>query len=151
MTMTVPGKSIQPLRCIVSGSGKVAQDHPIFQKPAGPIHLLITGESRDIMLPGATIHHDTLAGFLETLSGSLGVRHLHCEGGGTLIRSLAEMEAIDEIHLTLAGHTIFGGTDAPTATGTIGNFLPRSMKFSLTNCEPRPDLGECFLSYQVVQ
>lgn len=151
MTMAVPGKSVQPLRCIVSRTGEIASDHPLFQKPGGPIHLLVTGESRVAPPSGATLHHGTLAGFLETLATDLGVKHLHCEGGGSLIRSLAEIDAIDEFHLTLAGHTLFGGADAPTATGVPADFLPRSLDFTLSHLEPRPDLGECFLSYRRVQ
>lgn len=146
MTMTVPGKS--PLRCIVSRSGVLAPDHPVFQKPGGPIHLLVTGNPSASPLPGATIHHGTLAGFLETLAKDHGVRHLHCEGGGQLIRSLAEIDAIDEFHLTLAGHTLFGGTGAPTATGIPGEFLPATRIFTLSHFESRPDAGECFLSYR---
>lgn len=151
MTLTVPGESVQPLRCVVSRSGEIPAEHPLFQKPGGPIHLLITGESDSAPPPGVTLHHGSLAGFLETLATDLGVKHLHCEGGGALIRLLAEMDAIDEFHVTLAGHTIFGGADAPTATGVPADFLPRSLNFTLSHFEPRPDAGECFLSYRRVQ
>ena len=68
-----------------------------------------------------------------------------------MIRSLAEVDAIDEFHLTLAGHTLFGGLSAPTATGIPADFLPASVKFTLRHFEPRPDAGECFLSYRRVQ
>jgi riboflavin biosynthesis pyrimidine reductase len=151
MTLTVPGKAVQPLRCIVSRSGEIPADHPVFQKPGGSIHLLITGEVRVAPPPGATLHRGYLAGFLETLATDLAVKHLHCEGGGTLIRMLAELDAIDEFHLTLAGHTLFGGADAPTATGVPADFLPRSLDFTLNHFEPRPDLGECFLSFRRIQ
>lgn len=151
MTMTMPGKSDQPLRCVVSRTGKIPSDHPLFHKPGGPIHLLITGKSEIAPPPGVTIHHGSLVGFLETLATDLGVKHLHCEGGGTLIRSLAEIDAIDEFHLTLAGHTLFGGLSAPTATGVPADFLPSSVNFTLSHFEPQPDLGECFLSYRRVQ
>ncbi len=151
MTLIVPGKAFQPLRCLVSRSGGIAPDHPLFHKPGGPIHFLVTGKSHVAPPPGTTVHHGSLAGFLETLASDLGVKHLHCEGGGGLIRSLAEMDAIDEFHLTLAGHTLFGGADAPTATGIPADFLPSSRDFTLSHFEPRPDLGECFLSYRRVQ
>ncbi|RPJ35915.1 MAG: RibD family protein [Verrucomicrobiaceae bacterium] len=154
MTLTVPGKAVQPLRCIVSRSGNLAADHPVFQKPGGPLHLLVTGEIGS-GIPAAgpllQIHHGTLAGFLETLATTHAVKRLHCEGGGALIRSLAGLDAIDEFHLTLAGHTLFGGISAPTATGVAAEFLPRSLAFTLSHFEPRPDLGECFLSYRRAQ
>ena len=150
MTLTVPGKPVQPLRCIISRTGEIPSGHPLFQKPGGPIHLLVTGNDRSSPALRALcqIHHGSLAAFLETLATGHRVRHLHCEGGGALIRSLAEMDAIDEFHLTLAGHTLFGGLQAPTATGIPADFLPRSLAFTLSHFEPRPDLGECFLTYR---
>ena len=153
MTLTVPGKPVQPLRCIVSRTGEIPADHPLFQKPGGPIHLLVTETdlSDSSLRPLCQIHHGSLADFLEILATDLGVRHLHCEGGGGFVRSLAELGVIDEFHLTLAGHTLFGGFDAPTATGIPAGFLPQSLEFTLSHFEPRPDLGECFLSYRRAQ
>ena len=150
MTLTVPGKPIQPLRCIVSKSGKIPQDHPIFQKSGGSIHLLVTGPADPSPGLPATIHRQSLADFLQTLVSDHGVNHLHCEGGGELIRSLAELDAIDEFHLTLAGHTLFGGLLAPTATGVPADFLAQSRGFQITCFDPRPDSGECFLTYRRV-
>ncbi len=147
MTMTVPGKTTQPLRCIVSRTGRMDPDYPIFSKPGGDIHLLVTGELKGGQPSGVHIHQQTIAEFLETLARKHHVKHLHCEGGGQLIRALAELDAIDEFHLTLAGHTLFGGLDAVTATGTSANFLPRSVEFQISHFEPRAAEGECFLSY----
>lgn len=147
MTMTVPGNSIQPLRCIVSRNGEMDPDHPLFSKPGGDIHLLVTGEFTGTEIPGVTVHRQSLAEFLETLVTEHHVKRLHCEGGGQLIRALAELDAIDEFHMTLAGHTLFGGLDAVTATGIPGDFLPRSVEFRLSHFEPRAVEGECFLSY----
>lgn len=147
MTMTVPGKSIQPLRCIVSRSGELDPDHPLFSKPGGDIHLLVTGEFTGAEISGVRVHRHSLAEFLETLVTEHHMKRLHCEGGGQLIRALAELDAIDEFHMTLAGHTLFGGRDAVTATGVPADFLPRSVEFRLSHFEPRAAEGECFLSY----
>ena len=147
MTLTVPGKPAPPLRCIVSKTGDISPAHPVFHTPGGAIHLLVTRASTRPDLP-ATIHHASLAEFLHTLASSHGVNRLHCEGGGTLIRSLAEIDAIDEFHLTLAGHTLFGGQQAPTASGIPADFLPQSQVFEIRHFDPRPDSGECFLSYR---
>jgi riboflavin biosynthesis pyrimidine reductase len=146
MTLRVPGKVIQPLRCIVSRSGEIAPEHPVLHSEGGAVHLLVTENPAHPDISGVTQHHGTLAGFLETLAGDLGVKHLHCEGGGELIRSLAELDAIDEFHLTLAGHTLFGGAKAPTATGIPAEFLPQSRVFTLH--EFHAEAGECFLSYR---
>ena len=148
MTLTVPGKSVQPLRCIVSRSGKVNPAHPIFKKTGGAIHLLATApEGEDEALPGITRHRQSLADFLETLAQKHAVQHLHCEGGGQLIRALAELDVIDEFHLTLAGHTLFGGYAAPTASGVPHTFFEAARGYRISHFEPHPELGECFLSY----
>lgn len=148
MTLTVPGQVVQPLRCVVSRTGEMDPNHPIFSKPGGPIHLLVTGEFKGQEIPGVTIHRQSLAEFLETLGTEFHVEHLHCEGGGQLIRELAELDAIDEFHLTLAGHTVFGGLGAITATGVPADFLPKSIDFEVSHFEPRMAEGECFLTYR---
>ncbi len=145
MTMVVPGKTLQPLRCIVSRSGQLDPAHPIFQRAGGDIHLLVTGKSKPAAIPGVTIHQQSLAEFLTTLDSDYHIERLHCEGGGQLVHALAEMGAIDEFHITLAGHTLFGGREAPTTTGVPGAFLPVSLGFALTHFEPREN--ECFLTY----
>jgi len=143
MTMKAPG---DPWRCVVSRGGDFDPAHPLFHTPGGPIHLLVTdGKAPEI--PGTTIHTGTLADFLDKLA-SAGIGKIHCEGGGDLVRSLEELDAIDEIHLTWAGQTLFGGRDAPTLTGVPGDFLPESREYELTEFDPRPESGECFLSYR---
>ena len=147
MTMKVPDQPFQPLRCVVSRRGVFDAGHPLFHSPGGAIHLLVTGNA-DCTVPSGTLHRASLAEFLTILAEHHAVRRLHCEGGGGLIRSLAELDAIDEFHLTLAGHTLFGGQAAPTATGLPGDFLPHSLEFEISHFEPRPESGECFLSYR---
>lgn len=143
MTMTAPGN---PWRCVVSRNGGFDPAHPLFHTPGGPVHLLVTGgEPREI--PKVTWHRGSLAGFLTELAAA-GIRRLHCEGGGELVRELAAMDAIDEIHLTWAGHRLFGGREAPTVTGIPGDFLPASRQYELVTFEPRPEAGECFLNYR---
>ena len=151
MTLTCPGKAAPPLRCVISRGRAIDAEHPIFHRDGGPIHLVITGQKLppiDPLLAGKlTVHHMPLEKFLDHLKTQLGVQDLHCEGGGELIRSLAEMDAIDEFHATLAAHTIFTGATATTVTGALDDYLPRSITFELKYFEPDPALGECFLSY----
>lgn len=143
MTMTAPQ---DPWRCVVSRGGNFDPAQPLFHTAGGPIHLLAT-EGAKPSLPGAVGHQGPLAGFLAELAAA-GVRHVHCEGGGALVKALAELDAIDEIHLTWAGHTLFGGLQAPTATGEPGDFLPASRRYELSACELQTETGECFLSYR---
>ncbi|TAG11160.1 MAG: RibD family protein [Verrucomicrobia bacterium] len=149
MTLTVPGQKIQPLRCIVSRRGGWNEKHPLFSKRGGPIHLLVTeSKTQSQGIPGAALHYESLADFLTTLFDSYNVQTLHCEGGGGLVRALAELDAIDEIFLTLAGHTLFSGGQAPTLTGLLSDFLPSKLVFQLRECQIMQDESECFLHYQ---
>ena len=143
MTMKAPG---DPWRCVVSRSGRFDPAHPLFHTPGGPVHLLVT-EGAAAEIPGATTHKDSLAAFLGTLADA-GIGRVHCEGGGELVFALAELDAIDEIHLTLAGHTLFGGSNAPTLGGIPTGYLPATRDYELTDFEPRLGTGECFLSYR---
>ena len=151
MTMTVPDAAKQPLRCIVSRSGKLDAGHPIFSRDGGAIHLLMTGDAKPDAPECVAVHRGGLKDFIEMLERDHDVRHVHCEGGGELVHALAEEDLIDEIHLTWAGHTLFGGRDAPTITGVPGDFLPASLQFELTHFEPLPDAGECFLSWRRIR
>ena len=146
MTLTGPRN---PLRCIVSRSGEIDPEHPIFTRSGGDIHLLITdpGSAPQVNYPGVTRHTGTLLDFVRTLGKTYHVQNLHCEGGGQLIRELAALDLIDEFNLTLAAHTLFGGSRAPTATGVPDDFLSKSRHFSLTRFDPMPGSGECFLTY----
>jgi riboflavin biosynthesis pyrimidine reductase len=147
MTMTVPGKQI--LRCVVSsGAGQIPDDHPIFVTPGGAVMMVITGPTRKPLPEKVLAHYGNLESWFEALVSNHCIKRLHCEGGGQLIRSFAALGAIDEFHLTLAGHTLFGGREAATATGVASGLLPASLEFELTHFEPCPEAGECFLSYR---
>ncbi|MEM9235978.1 MAG: RibD family protein [Verrucomicrobiota bacterium] len=144
MTMNAPHR---PLRCVVSRRGKFDPEHPLFHSEGGEIHLL-AAEPVEVDASGVTLHCGSLATFLETLHEHHEVDRLHCEGGGELVRELAELDAIDEVHLTWAGHRLFGGAKALGITGPPGDFLPSSRPFELVHFEAHEALGECFLSYR---
>jgi 2,5-diamino-6-(ribosylamino)-4(3H)-pyrimidinone 5'-phosphate reductase len=150
MTMVVPERKVQPLRCVVSHGGKFDFQHPIFHRAGGPIHLLITGGTapESHTPPSYSLHHGSILEFLENLATRLNVARLHCEGGGQLIKALAQLDVIDEYHITLAGHTVFGGRDAPTSTGIPEEYLPTSLGFEVVDFQPVLETGECFMSYR---
>jgi riboflavin biosynthesis pyrimidine reductase len=79
---------------------------------------------------------------LALLRPAYGVRSLVCEGGGELLRSLAEGGMLDEIHLTVAP-VVFGGSGAPTLTGLPGGFLANPMDFRIARLRTIGD--ECVL------
>jgi 5-amino-6-(5-phosphoribosylamino)uracil reductase/2,5-diamino-6-(ribosylamino)-4(3H)-pyrimidinone 5'-phosphate reductase len=94
----------------------------------------------------ATIHRGNLADFINEIQCHPSVNTLLCEGGGSLLRELFELDMVDEINLTWAPHTLFGGKDAPTLTGLPGDFLPASRHYQLSKMEKYED-DEVFLTY----
>lgn len=143
MTMKVEDRS--PWRCVISKSGQLDPEHPLFHSEGGPRHLIVGEEAEVPDLP-ATVHRTDLAGFLEKLRHSPEVNTLLCEGGGSLIKDLFELDVVDEINLTWAPHTLFGGINAPTLTGLPGEFLPASRHYQLAKMvKHRKD--EVFLTY----
>lgn len=159
MTLGIPGIRAQkpPLRVIVSNSGRIAPTLRVFQSPGAPIVIFTTAKmpakTRDALAQIADIFiHPTpavdLTLALAILRADYGVKHLVCEGGGTLLRSFAAADLLDEIHLTLCP-LIFGGSGAPTLTGVAGKFLPKSVQLKLAEMKRVGD--ECFTRWSVVR
>jgi len=144
MTMTVEGR--KPWRCVISESGQLDPQHPLFTSEGGERHILVAPNAKIPELP-AKIHRGTLAEFLEQLRAEASIETLLCEGGGTLVKELFELDVVDEINLTWAAHTLFGGKDAPTLTGLPGDFLPKSRHYHLSQFK-KNEANEVFLTYQ---
>jgi riboflavin-specific deaminase-like protein len=159
MTLGIPGIRAKkpPLRVIVSNSGRIAPTLRIFEKPGAPIVIFTTGKmpakTRDALAPVADIFiHPAptvdLAIALAILRADYGVERLVCEGGGTLLRSFAAADLLDELHVTLCPF-VFGGRGAPTLTGVPGKFLPKSTQFRLVKMKRAGE--ECFACWRVVR
>lgn len=144
MSLTTPGK--KPWRCVISRSGKLDPNHKLFHSEGGPRHVIV-GKNGEVPDLPATIHRATLSEWLVELRQQPEVRTLLCEGGGELVRELFRLDVVDEIYLTWAPHTLFGGKDAPGLTGLPGDFLPASRRYRLVDSEPGGE-GEIFLKYQ---
>ena len=151
MSMTLPDRplSSQPKRIVVSKRGKFDYNHPLFHTSGGEIHListdgLISDSPNEVMT-----HQMSLFNFIDYAQDKLNISTLLCEGGGKLAKALADLGIIDEINLTLAGHTYIGGKNAPTLLGQISDHLPNSQHFNLTHFEPLEN-SECFLTYSKV-
>jgi riboflavin biosynthesis pyrimidine reductase len=59
---------------------------------------------------------------------------------------MLELGLIDQLNLTIAPF-LFGGRDAPTLAGRSLDFLPASVRCSLTDMRIVGD--ECFLTYRI--
>jgi len=148
------GASEEPLRVIVSATGDIGIDLPIFQNPGAPIVLYTTARipssKRTDLEPKVAIYEAgkdqvDLLYVMSHLFSRYEVRMVVCEGGPTLVRSLAEIDLIDRIVLTVAAK-LFGGRLAPTLTGLPSDFLPASRHFQLVNSEIGDN--EFYLTYE---
>lgn len=149
------GQSRCPLRVIVSNEGKIDHRLKIFSSDISPIVIFSTRRMpqkyQRALEQKATLHlsdkaNVDLAGMLKTLRNEYAVRTVACEGGPTLFRSLLEQGLVDRLNLTLAPY-LFGGAEAPTLTGVGTDFLPGSVRCTLS--EMRTVGEECFLTYQI--
>ena len=140
-----------PLRVIVSNAGLLDPGWKAFCYSASPLIVFstrrmparlrsfIAQKAELFLFQGRTVD---LRKSLEILRAEFGVKRLVCEGGGTLLRSLASLDLIDGICLTVAP-VIFGGRLAPTLTGLPGGFLTPPREFEIVRQSTRA--GECFL------
>ena len=149
------GQAPYPLRVIVSNEGRIDAGQKIFQTDISPIVIFSTtrmpARHQKALREKATLHLSAarsvdLAWMLQQLRRDYGVRSVACEGGATLFRALLEEDLVDQLNLTIAPF-LFGGAEAPTLTGLSKEFLPRSVRCSLTDMRVIGE--ECFLTYRV--
>lgn len=140
-----------PIRVMVSNSGRVDLDGKVFSYSASPLVVFSTSRMPErlrarvarkadlFIFPGQTVD---LPAALKILREDFGVKRLVCEGGGGLLRALAERDLVDGIRLTVAPK-VLGGRFAPTLTGLPGAFLnpPREFRFIRHSVEE----DECIL------
>ena len=149
------GKPPAPIRVIVSNEGKIDIGLRIFESTISPILIFSTTKMprtyQKALREKATLHlsessHVDLAWMLQQLQRDYKVRSVACEGGAALFRSMLELDLIDQLNLTIAPY-LFGGAAAPTLTGLSKDFLPASVRCSLTDMRTVGE--ECFLTYRV--
>lgn len=148
------GKPSQPIYIVCSRSG-VLQPNLRFFGQAIPRWLLTTTKGaqvwsgttefeRVLVAENPTSEIDWVEAFA-TFSQH-GMQRMAVLGGGQLVASLIELDAVDELHLTLCP-LILGGRDAPTLVeggGFSEALAPRLKLVSLRSHE-----HEIFLHYQV--
>jgi riboflavin-specific deaminase-like protein len=147
------GQSEYPLRVVISNSGNLSTDLNIFNHRFSPIVIysttrMPTSIQADLQ-SRATLHltnldHLSLHDVLNDLRETHRVRTLVCEGGPLLAKGLAEIDAIDELFVTIAPF-LFGGVGDPGILGTPGTFLPSSRIFHLASM--KVEAAECYLHY----
>ena len=147
------GQSEYPIRVVISNSGDISNNLQIFKYRFSPI--LIYSTARMPLTTQTTLRARAelrlsindrlnLSEVLNDLYETRQVRTLVCEGGPQLAKSLAEMDAVDELFLTIAP-ILAGGTGAPGILGKSGTFLPSSRIYRLESVKVEAE--ECYLHY----
>lgn len=145
------GLSPAPIRVMVSNSGRVDLEGKVFRHTGSPLVVFSTSRMPERLRSGVARRADLflftgktidLSVALQILRSDFGVRQLVCEGGGTLLRALAERDLVDGIRLTVAPR-VFGGCSAPTLTGLPSGFLNPPREFRILRQSVEGD--ECVL------
>jgi 2,5-diamino-6-(ribosylamino)-4(3H)-pyrimidinone 5'-phosphate reductase len=150
------GLAPYPVRVLVSGSGSVSPDAPIWAHRFSPIIVLTTtraGAQRLAVLRKLADHvwvgRGTEVDFgaaLRRLRREFGVQRLVVEGGGEVNDAFFRAGLVDELNLTLCP-LIFGGKTAPTiADGIRVPHLAAAAPFVLQSRRRHGD--EVFLVYR---
>lgn len=117
------GRSPEPVACIVTRTGHLPTDIPLFAEPEQQIIVFAAGEV-EMSGVGAQVelvrigHGEmTLTTALEHLRSDHGVELLLCEGGPTLFGSMLHESVVDELFLTVAPKLAGGGASPTITTG----------------------------------
>ncbi len=144
------GLSPEPLACLISRTGDIPTEIPLFAEPDSRIVIF---SPREPPLENAAAHVQTvlldpgeltLTTMLRRLRADYDVRVLLCEGGPTVFGAMLHEGLVDELFLTNAPKLAGGGSD-PAITG--GPVLDELASLSLTWTLERE--GSLFLRYKL--
>jgi riboflavin biosynthesis pyrimidine reductase len=142
------GRAPQPLAVVVSRTGVVPFDIPLFDDP--DVHVVLYAPPATVVPARAArvTQHPLQAGDagLDAVMGSLrrehAVRSLLCEGGPVLLNSLLNRRLGDELFLTVSPILVGGGELPITAGPAVTAAMPMQLVWAL-QCD-----GSLFLRYR---
>lgn len=117
------GRSPEPLACVVTRSGNVPTEAPLFSEPEarivvfGPIGMELERVQAQVEVVELDPGELTLTTAMRRLRSGFGIRSLLCEGGPTLFGALLMEGLVDELFLTLAPKLTGGGTSPAISAG----------------------------------
>ncbi len=131
------GRDAQPLAVVISRSGHIPFDIPLFSDSAARVALYTPSTTA---LPSCaaqiTVHEipaagTALADMLRSLRHEHDVRSLLCEGGPVLFNAMLAENRVDELFLTLAPTLVGGDELSITAGGSLDRPLPLRLVWAL--------------------
>jgi len=144
------GMSPEPLACLITHTGVIATDAPLFAEPEARVAIFTSAqiERPDCAAHVEIVHLDlaelTCTTVLRRLRADYGIRALLCEGGPSTFGTLLHEGLVDELFLTLAAK-LTGGGEGPAIT--TGPELPRPLNLSVVWALERQHA--LFLRYRV--
>ncbi|MFL5822099.1 MAG: dihydrofolate reductase family protein [Solirubrobacteraceae bacterium] len=117
------GRSAEPIACIVTRTGELPTDIPLFAEPEARV-LVFTAADVDLARAQASVEvvrldlgELTLTTVMRRLRSDHQVEVLLCEGGPTLFGALLQESLTDELFLTVAPNLTGGGSSPAVTSG----------------------------------
>jgi riboflavin biosynthesis pyrimidine reductase len=127
------GREAQPLAVVISRSGDVPFDIPLFADGRArvvlyaPPGLVVPACAADVTTEPIPPNGDELATVLASLRRDHGIRSLLCEGGPALFDAMLGQGVVDELFLTLAPAIVGGSELGITSGGALDELLPLTL------------------------
>jgi len=130
------GRSPEPLACMVTRSGEVPTEIPLFAEPEARIVVFSASAIDSLSRCAAHVElirleaaEPALRAALARLRSDYGVRLLLCEGGPTLFGALLQERLVDELFLTVAPKLAGGGRGPAISRGPeLANPCPAALE-----------------------
>ena len=131
------GRDPQPLIVVVSRSGDIPFDIPLFADARSRVAVYAPPEAVMPPVEAEIVRHDTsasglgLGDVLRSLRSEHGVRSLLCEGGPALFDAMLTGDYVDELFLTLAPALVGGSELGITRGPGLGALVPLRLIWTL--------------------
>ncbi len=130
----------EPLAVVVSRSGEVPFDIPLFDEPEARVALFccvpvdVSEATAQVDLVELDPGELTMTTVMRHLRSDFGIRSLLCEGGPTVFGSLLDERLVDELFLTLAPKLVGGGPSPTISNGPeLMELQPMELVWALEN------------------